>query len=63
MKQAYDERCCATIILAYAQDEIMICNGSTQALLNALQATLAPDDEVNKSPRPYSAPYLGPGAT
>jgi aspartate aminotransferase len=43
--------------LAYAQDEIIICNGSTQALFNALQATLAPDDEVIV-PAPYWAPYL-----
>jgi aspartate aminotransferase len=32
--------------LSYGLDEIVICNGSTQALFNALQATLAPDDEV-----------------
>jgi aspartate aminotransferase len=43
--------------LAYQQDEIIICNGSTQALFNALQATLAPDDEVI-IPAPYWAPYL-----
>jgi len=43
--------------LTYEQDEIIICSGSTQALFNALQATLAPDDEVIV-PAPYWAPYL-----
>jgi aspartate aminotransferase len=43
--------------LAYARNEIVICNGSTQALFNALLATLAPDDEV-VVPAPYWAPYL-----
>ena len=43
--------------LSYAQDEIVICNGSTQALFNALLATLAPGDEVIV-PAPYWAPYL-----
>jgi aspartate aminotransferase len=43
--------------LAYAQDEIVICNGSTQALFNALLATLAQDDQVIV-PAPYWAPYL-----
>jgi aspartate aminotransferase len=43
--------------LTYAQDEIVICNGSTQALFNALLATLAPGDEVIV-PAPYWAPYL-----
>lgn len=43
--------------LVYAQNEIVICNGSTQALFNALLATLAPDDEVIV-PAPYWAPYL-----
>jgi aspartate aminotransferase len=43
--------------LAYTRDEIVICNGSTQALFNALLATLAPDDEV-LVPAPYWAPYL-----
>ena len=43
--------------LTYAQDEIIICNGSTQALFNALLATLAPGDEVIV-PAPYWAPYL-----
>ena len=32
--------------LSYGLDEIVICNGSTQALFNALLATLAPEDEV-----------------
>jgi aspartate aminotransferase len=43
--------------LSYPQDEIVICNGSTQALFNALLATLAPADEV-VVPAPYWAPYL-----
>ena len=43
--------------LAYGLDEIVICNGSTQALFNALQATLALGDEVI-IPAPYWAPYL-----
>jgi aspartate aminotransferase len=43
--------------LRYAQDEIVICNGSTQALFNALLATLRPGDEVIV-PSPYWAPYL-----
>lgn len=43
--------------LSYAQDEVMISNGSTQALFDALCATLAPDDEVIV-PAPYWAPYL-----
>ena len=43
--------------LSYAQDEIIVCNGSTQALFNALQATLALGDEVI-IPAPYWAPYL-----
>ncbi|WP_249780354.1 pyridoxal phosphate-dependent aminotransferase [Bradyrhizobium sp. dw_411] len=43
--------------LSYAQDEIIIGNGSTQALFNALLATLAPGDEVI-IPAPYWAPYL-----
>lgn len=43
--------------LAYAREEIVICNGSTQALFNALLATLAADDEV-VVPAPYWAPYL-----
>jgi aspartate aminotransferase len=43
--------------LSYASDEIVITNGSTQALFNALLATLAPGDEVIV-PAPYWAPYL-----
>jgi len=43
--------------LSYAQDEIIIGNGSTQALFNALLATLAPGDKVI-IPAPYWAPYL-----
>jgi aspartate aminotransferase len=43
--------------LKFAQDEIIICNGSTQALFNALLATLAPGEEVI-IPAPYWAPYL-----
>ena len=43
--------------LDYRLDEIVITNGSTQALFNALLATLAPEDEVI-IPAPYWAPYL-----
>jgi aspartate aminotransferase len=43
--------------LTYARDEIIICNGSSQALFNALLATLTPGDEVI-IPSPYWAPYL-----
>ncbi|SDT07270.1 pyridoxal phosphate-dependent aminotransferase [Bradyrhizobium canariense] len=43
--------------LTYAQDEVVICNGSTQALFNALLATVAQGDEVIV-PAPYWAPYL-----
>jgi aspartate aminotransferase len=43
--------------LSFTQDEIVICNGSTQALFNALLATLAPAEEVI-IPAPYWAPYL-----
>jgi aspartate aminotransferase len=43
--------------LSFQRDEIVICNGSTQALFNALFATLAPGDEVIV-PAPYWAPYL-----
>jgi aspartate aminotransferase len=43
--------------LTYQRDEIVITNGSTQALFNALLATLSPDDEVIV-PSPYWAPYL-----
>jgi aspartate aminotransferase len=43
--------------LGFTPDQIVICNGSTQALFNALLATLAPGDEVIV-PAPYWAPYL-----
>jgi len=43
--------------VTYARNQIVICNGSTQAIFNALLATLAPDDEV-VVPAPYWAPYL-----
>jgi aspartate aminotransferase len=43
--------------LDYAADEIVITNGSTQALFNVLLATLAPGDEAIV-PAPYWAPYL-----
>ncbi|WP_338692374.1 pyridoxal phosphate-dependent aminotransferase [Bradyrhizobium sp. 26S5] len=43
--------------LDYELNEIVITNGSTQALFNALLATLAPEDEVIV-PAPYWAPYL-----
>jgi len=43
--------------LAYARNEIIICNGSTQALANAFLATLRDGDEVIV-PAPYWAPYL-----
>jgi aspartate aminotransferase len=43
--------------LSYDLDEIIVRNGSLQALLNALLATLAPGDEVIV-PSPYYAPYL-----
>jgi aspartate aminotransferase len=43
--------------LTYQRDEIIITSGSTQALFNALLATLADDDEVIV-PSPYWAPYL-----
>jgi aspartate aminotransferase len=43
--------------LSYAQDEVVLSNGSTQVLFNALLATLAPGDEV-VVPAPYWAPYL-----
>jgi aspartate aminotransferase len=43
--------------LTYRQDEIIICNGSTQALFNALLATLSAEEEVIV-PAPYWAPYL-----
>src|SRR3954470_18968979 len=57
MKQAVRSALLRDHRLSYAQDEIIVCNGSTQALFNALQATLAPDDEVI-IPAPYWAPYL-----
>jgi aspartate aminotransferase len=43
--------------LSHGPDEIVICNGSTQALFNALLATLGPGEEVI-IPAPYWAPYL-----
>lgn len=43
--------------LTYARDNIIICSGSSQALFNALLATLTPGDEVI-IPAPYWAPYL-----
>ena len=43
--------------LDYGPDEIMISTGSSQALFNALFATLGPGDEVIV-PAPYWAPYL-----
>ena len=43
--------------LSFAQDEVVVSNGSTQVLFNALLATLAPGDEVIV-PAPYWAPYL-----
>jgi aspartate aminotransferase len=43
--------------LSYSLEEIIVCNGSLQALFNALLATLAPGDEVIV-PAPYYAPYL-----
>ncbi|MBR1221189.1 pyridoxal phosphate-dependent aminotransferase [Bradyrhizobium sp. U87765 SZCCT0131] len=43
--------------LSFDREEIAICNGSIQALYNALLATLAPGDEVIV-PTPYWAPYL-----
>jgi aspartate aminotransferase len=43
--------------LEYGRDEIIICNGSTQALFNALLAMVSPGDEIIV-PAPYWAPYL-----
>jgi aspartate aminotransferase len=43
--------------LDFARDEIIVCAGSTQALFNALLATLAPGDEV-VVPTPCWAPYV-----
>jgi aspartate aminotransferase len=57
MKQAVRATLLRDHHLSYAQDEIIICNGSTQALFNALLATLEPGDEVIV-PAPYWAPYL-----
>jgi aspartate aminotransferase len=57
LKQAVRESLLRTHRLNYSQDEIVICNGSTQALFNALLATIAPGDEVI-IPAPYWAPYL-----
>lgn len=57
MKQAVRAALLRDHQLSYAQDEIIICNGSTQAQFNALAATLEPGDEVIV-PTPYWAPYL-----
>lgn len=57
MKQAARAALLRNHRLAYAQDEVVICNGTTQALFNALLVTLAPGDEVIV-PAPYWAPYL-----
>ena len=57
LKQAVRDTLLRDQHLDYAQDEIVITNGSTQALFNALLATLAPGDEVI-IPAPYWAPYL-----
>jgi aspartate aminotransferase len=43
--------------LSYDRDEIIVSNGSTQIIFNALLATLSPGDEVIV-PSPYWAPYL-----
>ena len=43
--------------LAFTRPEIIVCNGSTQAIANALLATLEPGDEVIV-PAPSWAPYL-----
>ena len=43
--------------LDYGRDEIVVTTGTTQAIFNALFATLAPGDEVIV-PAPYWAPYL-----
>jgi aspartate aminotransferase len=43
--------------LVYGRDEIIVCNGSTQVMFNALLATLRPGDKVIV-PSPYWAPYL-----
>jgi aspartate aminotransferase len=57
LKQAVHAALLRNHHLIYAPDEIVICNGSTQALFNALLATLAPGEEVI-IPTPYWAPYL-----
>jgi aspartate aminotransferase len=57
LKRAVRAELLRTHGLDYALDEIVACNGSTQALFNALLATLAPGDEVIV-PAPYWAPYL-----
>jgi aspartate aminotransferase len=57
MKQAVRTALLRDHHLSFAQDEIIICNGSTQAQFNALVATLEPGDEVIV-PAPYWAPYL-----
>jgi aspartate aminotransferase len=43
--------------LDYAADEVLVANGSTQVIFNALFATIAPGDEV-VVPRPSWEPYL-----
>jgi aspartate aminotransferase len=43
--------------LAYESDEVIICNGSTQAIFEAFFATLAPGEEV-LVPSPYWSQYL-----
>jgi aspartate aminotransferase len=43
--------------LSYGRDEIIVSNGSTQIIFNALLATLSRGDEVIV-PAPYWAPYL-----
>ena len=57
LKQAVRAALLRDHYLTYEADEIVICNGSTQALFNALLATLAPGEEVI-IPAPYWAPYL-----
>jgi len=43
--------------LDYERDEVIVCNGSMQAIFNAFAATIAPGDEVIV-PAPYWASYL-----
>lgn len=57
MKQAVRAALLRDHGLDYAASEIIISNGSTQALFNALMATLSPGDEVI-IPAPCWAPYL-----